>query len=138
MVDRIQAFLSHCGGWSTRSTPVLTLLCFVCAVHFYFPRIGISFWLNNKQPTPPGRLSLSAGSRSVVRSRKDILHKVFKRSRCGVLRQTRLQRNEDSCVDGFVHLDIQSSSLRRNTHLRQHLLHLVIRELLVTQIRFAN
>jgi hypothetical protein len=34
--------------------------------------------------------------------------------------------------------DVQSGSLRRNTHLSQHLLHLVIWELLVTQIRFAN
>src|SRR5882672_11950846 len=83
-------------------------------------------------------LSLTGGSLPVIRSRKDILRKLFKRSRCAVLRRTRLLRNEDSCVDGLVHLDVQRGSLRRNTHLRQHLLHLVIGKLLVTQIRFAN
>jgi hypothetical protein len=74
----------------------------------------------------------------VIRNRENILHKVFNRSRCSVLFRTRLQRNEDSCVDGFVHLDVHGSSLRRNAQLRQRLLHLVIRELLVTQIRFAD
>src|SRR5580658_9917734 len=28
------------------------LHCFVCAVHFYFPLIRISLWLNDKQPVP--------------------------------------------------------------------------------------
>jgi signal transduction histidine kinase len=74
----------------------------------------------------------------VIRSHKNILHKSFEGSRRSVLRRTRLQRNEDSCVDGFVHLDVHGSSLRRNTQLRQRLQHLVIRELLVTQIRFTD
>src|SRR4029077_20382464 len=52
-------------------------------------------------------LSLSGGNLPVIRSRKDILHKFFKRSRCAVLRRTRLLRSDDSCVDGLVHLDIR-------------------------------
>src|SRR4029077_9228052 len=76
-------------------------------------------------------LSLSGGSLPVIRRRKDILHKFFKRSRCAVLRRTRLLRNEDSCINCLIHLDVQRGSLRRNTNLRQHLLHLVIRKLLV-------
>jgi len=35
-------------------------------------------------------LSLSGGSLPVIRSRKNILHKLFNRSRCTVLRRTRL------------------------------------------------
>jgi hypothetical protein len=46
--------------------------------------------------------------------------------------------NEDSCVEGFVHLDVQGRARRRNTHLRQRLLHPVIGKLLIPQIRFAN
>src|SRR5580700_7471944 len=87
------------------------------------------------QLVPPRRPSLSAGSLPVIRGRKHFLHELFKRSRCSVLPRAWLQWNEDSCVDGFVHLDVHGSSLRRNTQLRQRLLHLVIRELLVTQIR---
>src|SRR5207244_11217985 len=51
-------------------------------------------------------LSLSGGSGPVIRSRKNIPYKCFKGSRCRVLRRTRLLRNEDSCVDGLVHLDV--------------------------------
>src|SRR5277367_361173 len=77
-------------------------------------------------------LSLSARSFPAIRRHKNILYKSFEGSRSGVLRRTRLQRNENSCVDGFVHLDVHGSPLRRDTQLRQRLLHLVIRELLVT------
>src|SRR5260370_31723401 len=64
--------------------------------------------------------SLSGASLPLIRGREDIPDKVFKRSRCGVLRRTRLLLNEDSCVDGFVHLDVHRGSLRRNPLLRQH------------------
>src|SRR5579859_1527685 len=74
----------------------------------------------------------------VICRRKDILHKFFKRSRCAVLPRTRLLRSEESCIDGLEHLDIHRGFLRRKTRLRQRLSHLVIRKLLVTQIRFAN
>jgi len=36
------------------------------------------------------------------------------------------------------HLDVHPGFLPRKTHLRQYLLHLVVRKLLVTQIRPAN
>src|SRR6266852_4042870 len=39
----------------------------------------------------PSSESLSGGSLRAIRSQKDILHKSFKRSRCAVLRRTRLQ-----------------------------------------------
>src|SRR5713101_586668 len=91
---------------------------------------------NSRLPTgatgAPWAPSLSGASRPFMRRRKDIPDKVFKRSRCGVLRRTRLLRNEDSCVDGLVHLDAHRGSLRQNPLLRQHLLHLVIGKLLVT------
>src|SRR5258708_4459254 len=82
-------------------------------------------------------LSLSDGSLRAIRRRKDILHKFFKRSRCAVLPRTRLLRSENSRVDGLEQLDVFHGSLRRNTHLGQRLLHLVVRKLLVTQIGFA-
>src|ERR1700675_2069657 len=91
-----------------------------------------------KQGATGAAPGLNALSLPVIRRRKNILHKLFNRSGCSVLYRTRLQRNEDSCVDGFVHLDVHGSSLRWDTQLRQRLLHLVIRELLVTQIRFTD
>src|ERR1700689_4689247 len=64
------------------------------------------------------RPGLNARSLLFKRRRKCILHKLFNRSRCSVLFRTRFQRNEDACVDRFVHLDVHGSSLRRNTQLR--------------------
>src|SRR6266404_3248525 len=68
----------------------------------------------NRRNRCPWASSLSGASLSVIRRRKDIPDKVFKRSRGGVLRRTQLLRNEDSCVDGLVHLDVHRGSLRRN------------------------
>src|SRR5260370_29564555 len=81
---------------------------------------------------------LSGESLSVIRGRKDILHKFFERSRRAVLRRTRLLRSEDSRIDGLEHLDVHLGFPRRKTRLRQRLLHLVLRKLLVAQIRLAN
>jgi hypothetical protein len=53
--------------------------------------IDSSRTLGCKQVQPvPARLSLSVGSFPVIRSRKNFLHELFKRSRCSVLRRARL------------------------------------------------
>src|ERR1700734_2741847 len=92
----------------------------------------------NRRTHPTSELSLSGGSLPLIRRRTDILHKFLKRCRGGVVRRTRLPRSDDSFVDGLEHLNVNFGFLRRKTCLRQPLLHLDIRKLHVTQIRFAD
>src|SRR5260370_25918661 len=75
----------------------------------------VKFWSRNRRN--PWRLGagLSGESLSVIRGRKDILHKFFERSRRAVLRRTRLLRSEDSRIDGLEHLDVHLGFPRRKT-----------------------
>src|SRR5271169_4845964 len=68
---------------------------------------------NGQSNRIPSSESLASRSLRVIRSQKDILHKFSKRSRCAVLRRTRLLRSEDSCVDGLEHLDVHRGFLGR-------------------------
>src|SRR6202050_2632006 len=92
----------------------------------------------NRRTRATLELRLSGGSLPAIRRRKDILHKLFKRRGRAVLRLARFPSSDHSCVDSLEHLDVRRGFRRRETHLRQHLLHPVIRKLHVTQIWFAN
>jgi len=75
--------------------------CFLSQLVGIVHRVPGTLACKQAQPVPPRGLSLSAGSFPAIRSRKNILYKSFEGSRRGVLRRTRLQRNEDSRVDSF-------------------------------------
>src|SRR5258708_34008663 len=69
------------------------------------------FWSADRRNRWHLGADLSGRTLPVIRGRKDILHKLFERSRGTVLRRTRLLAARHSCVGGLVHLPSHTGSI---------------------------